>query len=184
MKKNSLFFVACLMLSTTTHAATFDIKFNNTFDGTLNGPFVGSGTLSFDGNLADGTYLLSSLNNLAMSFSFDSDTFTDADISNPATSLSLTLYQSGTRFYFDGSESNTDYGGSLDFINSAGRYLSIQPNNLDLSTPYNLYQTDDFFGTYGVVTTPIPAAAWLFGSGLLGLMGFGRKINLADFCNL
>ncbi len=32
-----------------------------------------------------------------------------------------------------------------------------------------------FVGTYNVAVVPVPAAVWLFGSGLLGLVGFMRK---------
>lgn len=32
-----------------------------------------------------------------------------------------------------------------------------------------------FVGTYSVSAVPVPAAAWLFGSGLLGLVGFMRR---------
>jgi hypothetical protein len=49
----------------------------------------------------------------------------------------------------------------------------------DFSTDSNRYIIDNFIGTFGssedITPVPIPAAAWLFGSGLLGLMGFTRK---------
>jgi len=34
---------------------------------------------------------------------------------------------------------------------------------------------DDSFGESLITTIPIPAAAWLFGSGLIGLMGFAKR---------
>jgi hypothetical protein len=38
--------------------------------------------------------------------------------------------------------------------------------------------TLSFAGNSGTPTVPLPAAAWLFGSGLLGLLGIGRRRNL------
>ena len=35
--------------------------------------------------------------------------------------------------------------------------------------------TDDTYISAAVTTVPLPAAAWLFGSGLLGLLGISRK---------
>ncbi len=34
-------------------------------------------------------------------------------------------------------------------------------------------------GTYSIAAVPIPAAAWLFGSGLIGLIGIARRKKLA-----
>jgi len=36
----------------------------------------------------------------------------------------------------------------------------------------------EYYGEFGAVVVPVPAAAWLFGSGLLGLIGFAQHKKL------
>ena len=63
-----------------------------------------------------------------------------------------------------------------------------QSNFDDASNPYpSISFTDTFIGTafdqdelsmgfnYSITAIPVPAAAWLFGSGLLGLIGISRR---------
>ena len=42
---------------------------------------------------------------------------------------------------------------------------------------YGLPEGNTIFGGVQVSTVPIPAAAWLFGSGLIGLVGLARRKN-------
>lgn len=56
-------------------------------------------------------------------------------------------------------------------------YQSDSPNS---SVPYLLHNGQSAaFQLNGVIATPIPAPIWLFGSGLMGLLGFKRKQQTA-----
>lgn len=46
---------------------------------------------------------------------------------------------------------------------------------LNVNKTYNLYAWAVHAGDVGVSTVPVPAAVWLFGSGLLGLIGITRR---------
>ncbi|MBD2694026.1 hypothetical protein [Anabaena catenula] len=61
-------------------ALVFNFQFDNTLDGTITPPIVGTGTFSFDGDLGDGTFALTFLPNYNFSFNFGGDTFTNGDI--------------------------------------------------------------------------------------------------------
>ncbi|MGB5717302.1 MAG: VPLPA-CTERM sorting domain-containing protein, partial [Gammaproteobacteria bacterium] len=53
----------------------------------------------------------------------------------------------------------------------------------DFNADFGRYIIDNFEGTFGstedINPVPIPAAAWLFGSGLLGLVGMARRKRAA-----
>ena len=72
----------------------------------------------------------------------------------------------------DTNEATFDWDGTYG-DSFALNYQAYIPTNSPLTSaqgqPYNLYMT-------GVVKpVPLPAAAWLFGSGLLGLVGLARR---------
>ncbi|MES9858714.1 MAG: hypothetical protein ABW166_19220 [Sedimenticola sp.] len=57
-------------------------------------------------------------------------------------------------------------------------HLSTFEQNLD-NTTNSAWVDWDVVNTGGVIPTPIPAAAWLFGSALLGLIGFTKRKKAA-----
>jgi hypothetical protein len=72
--------------------------------------------------------------------------------------------------------------GLVDFSFDVPSLSDLMDDSLTLS----IVQTDQYFIRLGVTTltiettpTPIPAAAWLFGSGLLGLVGIARRKKAA-----
>ena len=72
--------------------------------------------------------------------------------------------------------------GLVDFSFDAPNLSDLMDGSLTLS----IVQTDQYFIRLGETTltiettpTPIPAAAWLFGSGLLGLVGIARRKKAA-----
>ncbi len=142
----------------------FATNFDVTLDRTLNPPYVGSGVLSFDDMLADGTYLLSGLTNPAFSFTFGGESFTLADVTASTPALAVTIYQSGTDWYFDGPVAPTSiFLGAVDFTNSNGFTTAFEPNSFPMSTPpFNQYTVGTqasgpfFGGTYGVNPTAVP----------------------------
>jgi len=172
----------------------FTTHFDNTSDRTLSLPYVGSGVLSFDNDLLDGTYAWSTLTNLVFSFAVGGESFSLTDIITPTTAPGLTIYQSGTDWYFDGNQGNpedTD-DGAVDFKNSNGALASFEPNNLDQpfdAPPFNRYYVvtsldaldagDGFFGTYGVHPTAVPEPGTLtllaMGGLLVCMLGAWRR---------
>ena len=170
----------------------FATHFDNTFNRTLSPPGVGSGVLSFDNDLEDGTYAWSTLTNPAFSFAVGGASFSLADITTSTTALGLTIYQSGTDWYFDGPYSEESFaGGAVEFENSNGALAAFEPNFG--SPPFNLYVVatswevvdsdleiyDGFLGTYGVNPTAVPEPGTLtllaMGGLLVCVLGAWRR---------
>ena len=157
----------------------FATNFDNTPDRNLSPPYVGSGVLSFNNMLSDGTYLLSSFANLAFSFTFGGESFTLLDISSSTPSLAVTIYQSGTDWYFDGP--NVPFRGAVEFTNVNKAIVTFFPNDFPGAVPpFNLFFAeigpDIFFGTYGVnATTAVPEPGTLT---LCAIGGLGCVIGV------
>lgn len=148
-------------------AVTFDFQFDNTFDGTVTAPIVGAGTFSFDGDIADGTFALTSLANFDFSFNFvDGSSFTNTDIATPLANILVKVATIGSdRFVNFGGSGGGPRLGSIDFSNA--NFLTFQPNF------GSLYGSTSGFGTYqgiepaDVTPTPVPEPGSMLG--LLGL---------------
>lgn len=66
-------------------------------------------------------------------------------------------------------------GNSLQFeFYSPVQYDPNDPNSID---PYGNYFLIETAGVNNISAVPVPAAAWLFASGLIGLAGFARRRN-------
>ena len=111
----------------------------------------------------------------------------------------MTLFMENAGSYYAVASTDPDsFGTSLDFTTwaSGNYFLSISAdfNNAEDAFGNNqsdssFFTTEDVLGTafsnfnggsftsfdYQVSTVPVPAAVWLFGSGLLGLMGVARR---------
>lgn len=148
-------------------AAVFNFTFDNTFDSTLTSPFVGSGTLSFDGTATVGSYSLVSLSNLNMNFSFTNGTsFSLANLTSNLSTSGISVFDLGSGNFglvFTGTGNGF---GSVDFIKDPTS-LSFEPTG-DISDPMgffggngvtNLYVTDVFLGSYNAVSTAQPSTS-------------------------
>ncbi|QSJ15561.1 PEP-CTERM sorting domain-containing protein [Nostoc sp. UHCC 0702] len=159
--------VAVTVIAVSPHksqALTFDFQFDNTPDGTVTPPFVGTGTFSFDGDPGNGTFALTSLPNFNFSFNVNGNSFTNTDILTPVANILAKIETNGSdRFVNFGGSGGGFFGGSIDFRNA--NFLTFQPNF------GSLYGTTGGFGTYqGIVpkdVTPVPEPASILG--LLGL---------------
>lgn len=164
-----------LAAATSAEAALFNFSFDNNFlDGTLSAPIVGTGTLSFSGNATAGTTVwLSSLSNLAISFSFGSQTFDESDIATPLANVLVQFTSSGTDVLANfGGLGGGPFGGSLDFT-TPGSSLSFQP---DFGSLY----FQDTFGDYrGVLANtgavPEPGSIALIGLALVAAGAARRR---------
>lgn len=93
-------------------------------------------------------------------------TFTQDD-ENRAINFPALLFNAGT---FDGIDFDASYGG-LGFFNSAERLMTFTGDDGDFGSISGNWDSD----SYAVSAVPVPAAAWLFGSGLIALAGFVRR---------
>ena len=155
-------------------AVTYVFKFDGTVDATVTDPIIGNGTVSFDDNLVPGTYSLSSLTNLAMSFTFGSDTFTLANLATPPANVQVQITPSGSDLSMTfGGSGDGPFDGSIDFMSGTGN-LSFEPGF------GSLYFTDSGsnFGTFEGIATPavsvVPEPGSLLGLALL----IGAGLNL------
>lgn len=138
-------------------------------------PIIGSGQLSFDETLTDGTYPMLSLSNLQFSFTVGGSSFTSADnyvFIDP--SVELVIY--GSSFYFDGSDTGPIYGGVVEIVNASSEFISFERSGFD-PAPYNLFLAYTvggvISGIYGV--TPEPSTWCLALTGVV--FGMARTIR-------
>lgn len=177
-------FVASLALSTAANANLITYNFETTVNDTTSDFFgtVGTGSLIFDDSILDldGYGYFAPIDNVPFDFSFN--IFGQTFVSNN---------DSEFPYYpeFEIIDSKLDYmaffvsetGPNVTQINQAG--IDAFGFGID---GYGDYFTLDNNGVYqgelyveGIVVSavPVPAAAWLFGTGLMGLVGFGRRKN-------
>jgi hypothetical protein len=102
-------------------ALTFDFTFDDTPDATVTDPIVGTGTFSFDGDIADGTFALTSLPNFNFFFIVNNGSngsrFTNTSIRTPLADILVKIATIGSdRFVNFGSLSGGLDRGPLEFI--------------------------------------------------------------------
>ncbi len=168
-----------LMLADRVSASmVFNLKFDTTFNQSLAPPFQGTGVISFDDNLADGTYLISTLTNFYFSATISGETWTMADLITDPTPLGVTIFTKygGRRdIFLDGPM--LGYG-STTFLNSNNRFLATEPNDLGLPfvVPHDRWIVGTFSpgytplagGNYGVHPVPEPGTWMIYIVYLLG----------------
>jgi MYXO-CTERM domain-containing protein len=157
--------------ATSAQALIFDFEFDNTPDGTVTPPIIGTGTFSFDGDPGLGTFALTSLPNFDLSFDFSGGVlFDNADINTPLSNVTVIIssLSSDLSVNFSGTGGGI-FGGSLDFLDG-GRVLSFQPLGGSLYATTN----PGFFGTYqALAQSPTPASV----PGPLPLLGAGAAFG-------
>ena len=194
------FFVASLALSTTASATTV-INFETTVqDGGIFNGTSGSGTITYDETLLWGSGEEYLYLDLPYDLGIDTDYYDPANPGASTFALDITFDIFGQHFT---TVNDADYtyfpdltfiDGMLSFmnfsVNEAGPNITeINKAGINSFAMFDTALTTGLDGVYrgdltvdGVVVSavPVPAAAWLFGTGLLGLIGFGRrKINQA-----
>ncbi|HEY9877960.1 MAG TPA: PTPA-CTERM sorting domain-containing protein [Leptolyngbyaceae cyanobacterium] len=144
-------------------AASFSFQFDDTFDFTLTDPIVGTGTFSFDSDLGDGSYALTSLPNYLFSFNIDGHVFGNIDIVTPLSEIFVEILDSGKRVAFSNINpiGSGPFAGAIDFISSNNKGLSFEPPGLRPGQTPTLYQLSGLsispvFGTYVGTSTPTP----------------------------
>ncbi|MEM7311559.1 MAG: hypothetical protein AAF497_00265 [Planctomycetota bacterium] len=177
------------ILSSPGKASTFEFSFdNNPDDQTVADPFVGTGSMSFNETLSDGTYPLLDLTDLEINFQFGSDVFKNVDIVTPLDEVLVVISDNGQSLNF----SNVNgYGsgqfiGSIDFINPQNQStlgLSTEPpdfgGNLDLYLTVDATGYPQYFGNYGATLVPEPYTATMAFLAMLPLVSYLRRRNLS-----
>lgn len=165
-----------LFLSSGVNAMTFTLKFDNSPDGGVTAPIVGSGNFSFDGDRGNGSFSLSSLQNVSFLVFFNNgNMFNLADTEDPLTDVLAVISSVGQdRFLRFGNIHGNSTGGSngaFDLYNPSNALLTFQPG----ISGGNLYFTNGYYGNYEATSSvPEVSTILLFGIGLIGL-GLSRN---------
>jgi hypothetical protein len=169
--------LSALLLSFNVNSATIAYNLSGTVITT--GPFfgsTGSGSFSYDDSFVtgSGTETINPSSSLKVHFTIFNQSFTEAnDLDAAFGAPDLTLID-GVPVFLDFYLSELADGASTNIvsINEPG-IIEIDTWNL---SGINLTQiTDGFEVTVSVSAVPIPATFWLFGSGLVGLIGLMRR---------
>jgi hypothetical protein len=143
---------------------------------------AGAGTVSNSTNFVGADFLLRAMGGTVPT---TTGGFLDPEDANISVGYSGP-YQAEGYFYNFNDNGNTNPGYSLDDILQACLVASYTSTTTgsgygfihDLSNGRTVVNLDSKIGTYLVRDTtvvPVPAAVWLFGSGLLGLVGIARR---------
>ncbi|MEJ2687196.1 MAG: hypothetical protein P8124_08290 [Gammaproteobacteria bacterium] len=186
-----------LALAATAPAATVDLGVLHVdqFSGTTVSPSIGSYSFTFSPtlNLAMGGYagtLFDQTDSQGVTVSLDSTSaYGGAPLSGTANAITGTLNLDLSSLY-----ATVSYPGTLSYSGSIwSPTSSIRQNAYDASTGAFTYGWENtstatvngiptpvtyditLHGSGTVSTVPVPAAVWLFGSGLLGLAGVGTE---------
>lgn len=177
-----------LLCADSAHAVTFNLLYDGDADQTLDAnDIVGTGTFSYDGPAAAGSFALSSLTGITFDAIVRGTAFSTADIRADSDLTGIVVFSLGGGEFglaFSGNRSGV-VGGSLDLRNDLG-ILSHEPTvALDDSVgccggtgTVNQYIT--FLGSvsasgdYWAATIPEPSTGLLVIAGLLGLAGWHR----------
>ena len=182
--------IPVLALAAASHAAT--VTHTATYDNTMNGASGATGvvgnaffTYEASGILADGNYSWSSFVNPTLYIVFSNGSvFTHADFAGPTTNLGIEILSGQFNFTSlpDTTMTGTSIGipgpgGSADFENAAGNYLSHSPNDPGQSynfgpngiyaayfmalsfTPGSEANINEYFGGYGIGSASVTISA-------------------------
>ncbi len=204
MKKIVLYILAAGLFLCSASAQTWNLytSFDNSFKGGTPGEVVGTGTFTYEcpSALDNGSYLLSSLTGVAMSFSFiNGSTFTLSDLLADPYSANVGVDINNGQFNFTTTRPDGLSGGAVAFQNTAGDYFSVSPNRPGQSygfgfghAGYGMHTGDGisygigpstYEGSYGIgsapASVPEPSTYALFGLGAIGMLMVLRRKKTA-----
>jgi hypothetical protein len=189
-------------LSASAQNVLSDLFDNNGFTSQLTSPYIGSMTLTYDGSALapNTTYMLTAIPNYQFDISITGTngityTFDNASLAAGSPNLStieiLPLASGGFLFSNTQSTPANSYGGSADFNNVDGSFLTTAPPGFFSGYPdaiangYSFYYlgigsgagTIEANGDYGsgIAPAPEPTTLALVGLGGLGLLLFRRR---------
>ena len=112
-------------------------------------------------------------------FSLDADWRSDGlGTAAPDTARYFGAGSGAVNFLFDTNPVGVDATGAMD--ESVFFFLDTEATNYDFSGQFDMLCADtgcvsSLYSTFAPSAVPIPAAVWLFGSGLIGLIGIARR---------
>lgn len=167
-----------LMLGATAYAATFDAGIFAVGNGDAANPIV----ITSPGGGANPAGFLDTIN-------FDLGSFTQFNMTSQLTNVAQgtpgVLGAFGVTIFRNNGDVEIDLGNGYNGI--AESFTNVQLPNLSLPRDYHLHPSGTYLAGGGSYTltlwgsnaggpgVPIPAAAWLFGSGVIGLAGLARR---------
>jgi len=90
----------------------------------------------------------------------------------------LAQFANNVKLKFHSNSSNvTNETSLMNLASAAIKNQSFDFSAVKIYTPTSDYKTNQEFISGKVAPVPIPGAVWLFGSGLMGVVGLGRKKN-------
>ena len=166
-----------LALSATAQAATFDAGIFSVGNGDAANPIVH-------------TFTGPSLTGFLDTVNFDLGSFTHFNMTSQLTNVAQgtpgVLGAFGTTIFRNNGDVEIDTGNGYNGI--AESFTNVELANLGLTRDYHLHPQGTYLsggGSYtltlwgsngpGGPAVPLPAAAWLFGSGVIGLVGLARR---------
>ncbi|MDA3868505.1 MAG: VPLPA-CTERM sorting domain-containing protein [Gammaproteobacteria bacterium] len=181
MKKIKSILCLLILISGSANAALINLTVNGTVDGALNWGGLSAGntitadltldTASYTGNGYE-TFYFTGDNTLAItagSFSFDQSMDSALNASIAFNDGVMVDFNFGALFGINGAPEEFD---------SAGLYV-LADRSVTIGNGNNKVTTDYLLAAHWEAATltavPVPAAVWLFGSGLLGLAGVARR---------
>jgi len=175
LKKLLFLMVALVCISYSQAYADYSFSFTDTnglynLQGTLLTSLNGAGPLAVTGGYGTGN---GSLNMNSTYTLLAAGTYVNTD-GNGANLQSNNVLTPGSNPVLDG------YGLVFQVTDGTGSIINIWGNSADNYTYWKSYASNGSvngeFNITPLTATPIPAAAWLFGSGLMGLVGIRKKL--------
>lgn len=170
-KTHAAVFAALMAVGAGVQAATItSVTGSGTFTGGVASGLPFSGTLTMD--VDSGAAFFEMIPN-----AFE---YLGGQVNVGSTGTGLSADDSGTIDFTNFAITWSTTGGTIYPIDVANGYqtIAVSGGNVDLTWGGNsgIGATDwTFSGSYEVAPIPVPAAAWLFGSALLGLVGVARR---------
>jgi len=95
--------------------------------------------------------------------------------------VSVKLWENGTEIFASDPYATNYWGDGSGNFSQNGQFIAGNTYKLDLYSYaiYSDYHYESWQFNLATTPVPVPAAVWLLGSGLLGLVGFARKRRVA-----
>lgn len=182
---HALISILTLTCASTAYSAVFDLTYDDTTTGAMDGTIVGTGTFSYDGPAVAGSFLLSALTGVSFSATFTGGASFSGPPFDPANlsliGIDVTDVGGGMfELIFTGGSAGTQ--GSLDIVTATG-LLTHEPSlllggntgpTLYFAEDLNLYGYGDYLAK-SQISVPEPSVVMMLSLGIAGLGWMRRR---------